>query len=505
MRPIRLIAVAALAVPLLAVPTAAATAQDAPASVAAASPLPFDLPSRDVLEASGKKVFAHYFTQFRISVDNKDGASDYYVNEYLNPKGEDYQKDTDGDGVPDTTVYPHEAYGGYLRDRPLPRGVLPGDWQYADAVTEVTRAVQAGLDGFTVDLLSVNQTSYHWQTLLRLMKAAKQVDPDFKIVIMPDMNAGTIKSLTPVQLADAISPLFKDASTYRLTDGRLVVAPFKAENHDAAWWTSFKTEMANKYAENVALVPFTLNFNATFDKLKSVAYGFSEMEYGTPALQDSLPTKIATAHNAGVKFMASLSPQDSRPSQGNYYEANNSENLRRGWTKAIDGGADWVQLMTWNDYSENHQFSPSVRNGGVWLDLSSYYLTRFKTGAYPAIVRDVTYLVHRNQFAAAKPSSGTQTKFQVVRANGGTPRDSVEVLTFLKAAATVTPTIGGKAAAAYSAPAGVTSKLFPLAYGLNSAVVARSGVTVCTATSPWEVKSQFTVQDMLYSAVSSSR
>lgn len=456
----------------------------------AAGPLPFDLPPREVLEASGKKVFAHYFTQFRISLDNAAPANDYYARNYLNPNGEN--------GI-------HAAYGGFLRDRPLPRDPISGDWQLADMVTEVTRAKEAGLDGFTLNLLNVTESNYHWQAALRLMKAAPMVDPDFRIVIMPDMTVSTLKDIDPAGLAAVVMKLAAFDSEYRLDDGRLVVSPFKAENKTPEYWSQFVSLMKSQYGETVALVPFVLNFNASFEKYKSVSYAFSEMEYGAPALQDSLPSKIATAHGAGVKFMASLSPQDSRPKEGNYYEAENSENLRRGWTKAIDGGADWVQLMTWNDYSENHHFSPSVRNGGVWLDLSSYYLTRFKTGAYPAIVRDTVYVVHRNQpFGAPAAPESTQTKLQKIRANGGTPKDNVEFLTFLTGAATVNATVGG-AAKSYAAPAGVKSTLYPLALGLNGADVVRNGQTTASVDSPFQVKGTFVAQDMLYSAVSSGR
>ncbi|MEV0650745.1 endo-1,3-alpha-glucanase family glycosylhydrolase [Phytomonospora sp. NPDC050363] len=456
----------------------------------AAGPLPFDLPPREVLEASGKKVFAHYFTQFRISIENKPAETDYYTRNYLTPDGEG--------GI-------HSAYGGFLRDRPLPRDPVAGDWQLADMVTEVTRAKEAGLDGFTLNLLNVSESNYHWQAALRLMRAAPMVDPDFKIVIMPDMTVSTLKDIDAAGLAAVVMKLAALDSEYRLGDGRLVVSPFKAENKTPEFWAQFNALMKSNHGETVALVPFVLNFNASFEKYKSVSYGFSEMEYGAPALQDSLPAKIATTHNAGVKFMASLSPQDSRPKEGNYYEAENSENLRRGWTKAIEGGADWIQLMTWNDYSENHHFSPSVRNGGVWLDLSSYYLTRFKTGAYPAIVRDTVYVVHRNQpFGAGPAPTSTQTKLQKIRANGGTPKDNVEFLTFLTTTATVNATVGGSAKT-YSAPAGVKSTLYPLALGFNGATIVRNGQTTASVNSAWEVKGTYVSQDMLYSAASSGR
>ena len=96
----------------------------------AASSLPNDLPPQSVLKASDKLVFAHYFSPYPISIDNADSAADYYTRNYLSPTGEGGK---------------HAAYGGYLRDRPLPRAVTAdADWRYQDMLTEVKRANAAG-------------------------------------------------------------------------------------------------------------------------------------------------------------------------------------------------------------------------------------------------------------------------------------------------------------------------------------------------------------------------
>src|ERR1700733_4373638 len=67
--------------------------------------LPIEMPSADVLFAAPKKVFAHYFNRFPLSLDNKEGGADYYATQYLNPHGER-----------DKWL----AEGGFLRSRPLP-------------------------------------------------------------------------------------------------------------------------------------------------------------------------------------------------------------------------------------------------------------------------------------------------------------------------------------------------------------------------------------------------
>lgn len=442
-------------------------------------PLPFALPSTATLRASDRKVFAHYFTPYPISLNNKAGADDYYTKNYLTPTGESGK---------------HAAYGGLLRDRPVPRSVLSGDWQLADMKKEVQTAAAAGLDGFTVDVLSLSGA--HWDRLQTLIKAADAVDPGFKIVLMPDMTSLKADAAT---LAASMAQLAAAKSVYRLADKRLVISPFKAEGQTAAWWQNFMKIMKDTHGITVAFVPVFLNFPSNASAFASISYGFSNWGNRSPEGQSGVASNIAKAHGMGKIWMQPVSVQDERPNQGIYDEADNTENLRVTWQKSIAEHADWVQLTTWNDFSEGTQFAPSLHNGGAYLDISSYYLTWLKTGKAPTIIRDTLYLTHRTQFAAARPTSGTQTKFMVPRSGTGTPRDTVEVLSFLTRDATVRASIGG-AEKTYAGQAGIQAKTFPLAYGTNKASVG-----AVTVTSPWEVKKDFAVQDLQYHAVSSGR
>lgn len=81
------------------------------------------------------------------------------------------------------------------------------------------------------------------------------------------------------------------------------------------------------------------------------------------------PARTVRAAGVVIAFAVLLLPLAARAgggfaSLGVYDEANNSENLRLTWQQAIDGGADWGQLVTWNDYAEGTQFAPSVHSGG---------------------------------------------------------------------------------------------------------------------------------------------
>lgn len=201
--------------------------------------------------------------------------------------------------------------------------------------------------------------------------------------------------------------------------------------------------------------------------------------------------------------MQPVSVQDARPNQGVYDEAGNTATLRATWTRAIEDGADWVQLTTWNDYSESTQFAPSLHNGHTYLDLSSYYLTRFKTGGWPKIVRDTLYLTSRTQFAAADPT-GPQSLVMSLRKGSAAPRDTVEVLSFLAEPAEVRTTVGS-AKDTHRAPAGIHSELLPLKPGTSSAQVVRGGKPGAEVELAYPVDRTVEVQDLQYHGATSGR
>lgn len=473
-------------------PAARATDKGAPTAGAGtgarpAGALPFDLPQPAALRSgsAGKKlVFAHYFTPYPLSLDNASADADYYTRNYLNPDGEGGK---------------HERYGGLLRDRPLP--VLPkdGNWELANLQQEVRTARAAGIDGFTLDLLSLSGKNRERCELL--MEAARSVDPGFKVMLMPDMTS--LKDEDPGVLADALADLGKAPSAHRLPDGRLVVSPFKAEARSAAWWSQVMDLMNSRHGISTALVPLFLDFDGSSNQFAPISYGFSEWGSRSYVGQQSSTGDVRQAHALGKVWMQPVSVQDARPNQGIYDEAGNTATLRATWTRAIEDGADWVQLTTWNDYSEGSQFAPSLHNGYAYLDLCSYYLTKFKTDSWPKIVRDTLYLTSRTQYAAAGPTGG-QSLVMSLRKGSAAPRDTVEVLSFLSAPAGIRTAIGS-AKGAYEAQAGVRSELLALNPGTSSATVVRDGNAGARVELLYPVDRKVDVQDLQYYAATSGR
>ncbi|WP_030854557.1 glycoside hydrolase family 71 protein [Streptomyces sp. NRRL F-4474] len=452
-----------------------------------AGALPFDMPQPAALrsgEAGGKLVFAHYFTPYPLSLDNADADRDYYTRNYLNPDGESGK---------------HGRYGGLLRDRPLPVAPKSGDWEYANLQQEVRTARAAGIDGFTLDLLSLS--GKNWDRSNLLMAAARSVDPAFKIMLMPDMTS--LKTDDPRVLAEALATLADASAAHRLPDGRLVVSPFKAEAKNVAWWTEVIRILRADHGIRTAFVPLFLDFGAHSGEFAPISHGFSEWGSRSYVGQESSTRDVRRAHGMGKIWMQPVSVQDARPNQGIYDEAGNTATLRATWTRAIEDGADWVQLTTWNDYSEGSQFAPSLHNGHAYLDLTSYYLTRFKTGDWPKIVRDTLYLTARTQFADADPT-GDQSLLMSLRKGSAPARDTVEVLSFLTSPAAVRTTVG-TTRSSHDAPAGIHAELLPLKAGTSGAHVVRGGKATAEVDLPYRVDHAVDVQDLQYYAATSGR
>ncbi|MFJ3978563.1 glycoside hydrolase family 71 protein [Streptomyces sp. NPDC090021] len=452
-----------------------------------AGALPFDMPQPAALrsgEAGKKLVFAHYFTPYPLSLDNAGADSDYYTRNYLNPDGESGK---------------HGRYGGLLRDRPLPVTPKSGDWEYANLQQEVRTARAAGIDGFTLDLLSLS--GRNWDRCNLLMAAARSVDPSFKIMLMPDMTS--LKTDDPRVLAGAVATLADASAAHRLPDGRLVVSPFKAEAKSVTWWKEVIRVLEADHGIRTAFVPLFLDFGAHSGDFAPISHGFSEWGSRSYVGQESSTRDVRRAHGMGKIWMQPVSVQDARPNQGIYDEAGNTATLRATWTRAIEDGADWVQLTTWNDYSEGSQFAPSLHNGHAYLDLTSYYLTRFKTGGWPKIVRDTLYLSARTQFADADPT-GDQSLVMSLRKGSAPARDTVEVLSFLTEPASVRTTVG-TTRGGHDAPAGIHSKLLPLKTGTSAAHVVRDGKATAKVDLPFRVDHEVEVQDLQYHAATSGR
>lgn len=441
--------------------------------------LPFDMPTAP----TERKVFAHYVPWFPISPDNLPADRDYYTLQYMRPNGEN--------GV-------HVAYGGYIRDRPMPRRPLDDpDWQFVDIQTEVDQARSIGIDGFAVDIVDLKIYQKCIDNLLR----AAQIRGDFTIQITPDMS-GRYGDSDEADFAGEFAQILNHPAAHRLDDDRVVLAPFFAERKSPQWWTKVLDILRTTYRTDVAFVPTFLDAHVNLEAFAPISYGFGNWGTRNPDVVNPFDTSpgspvdlVRRAHRLGKIWMQPVAYQDNRPRNGVYEESQNGVTDRNGWQIATDQQAEWVQLVTWNDYAETTAIAPSVKHGWRMLDRAAHQLSRYKFGFGPTVMRDAVYVSHRTQPFAARP---VYPETLLMKNIGGAPsRDTVEVETYARAPSEVIAMIGENSYRC-AAPQGYGVCTFPAALGPVRIGMYRDGVAQSDVESPFPVTDSPQVQDLQY-------
>jgi hypothetical protein len=308
---------------------------------------------------------------------------------------------------------------------------------------------------------------------------------------------------SPETVAGLLAQLYNYSSAYK-DDGEYLLSSFKAEGASVSWWTQVINLLETKYGLPISFQAVFLNAgDANLNAFAPIADGYGNWGTRTERTTLNNPDYVARAHALGKTWMSPVAVQDVRFREVRWAEANNTASVRAQWTRAISQKADFVQLVTWNDYSESTQMAPSQDHGSAFLDLTRYYTSWFHTGAQPAITSDAIVLTHRTQFVNATPSYTHQVMgAPTLDGTATAARDMVEALVWLPSPATVQITVGGTTTS-FSAPAGVSAYTVPLKLGSVSAKVVRSGATTESLTSPYTVVQTPYVQDLAYHAASS--
>jgi hypothetical protein len=434
--------------------------------------LPFAMPDSTALFKAQKKIFAHYFYPFPLSIDNQPADRDYYNAQYLNPKGENGK---------------HAALGGYLRQRPFPAGAnSSADWRLQNVEAEVRMAIARGITGFTIDVMSGKEAADSNSHLNLLLNAAQAVDPRFKIVVMPDISALKADAAAVSQIIAAAAA---SQAAYRLNDGRLVVSAFNAGLNPPAWWQSI-FEQLNSRGIKVAFVPTFLGWSGQAASFAAISHGFSDWGTATATSSGNMKGDPSLAHDRyGKLYMMPVDPQQYRPKDSIYWEAGNSTTFRTAWLSAINSGADWVQLVTWSDFSESSEVEPytdaTLRPdiGTGFYNLTGYYAAWFLLGVTPPITHDVLYYFYRRE-----PTTAASTAQTVANklTGGAAAENNIEIVSFLTAPAIVKIAIGGRSFT-QAAAAGISSFKVPTEPGNPQFTLSRNGADIFSFRGPVQI------------------
>ena len=386
--------------------------------VAAESPaeiFPFQQPSKQLLRRSQKKVFADYFTPFPLSFKNLPPNEDTYERQLMAPQGQGGR---------------FKAVGGYIRERPLAVGPWHSpNWKNINLAIDLLRAQRIGIDGFIVDLLRLPQNP-GWNELLDVYLTAAHVAPEFGLIPEPDTSG--LRSARAGDVAAALETLARAPSSYHLADGRMLISPVVPERYTVEWWTELLS-MLEDAGVHVAFLPTFLQPLKAAAKFAPLSFGLSywgvrDVASVTGSADISVQRLL---RHYSANFMQPIAPQDVRPKVRTYSESQNTELFRSLWMEAILNGAEFVHLITWNDFSEATEIEPSTGIHFLMYDLSCYYTTWFKTGSAPSIIYDAIFYCHRTELE----SEGSDEIFRRVGATAVI--NKVEMLAFLVKPATL--------------------------------------------------------------------
>ena len=364
----------------------------------------------------------------------------------------------------------------------------------ADFRQDIEDAAAAGIDGFALNIgdWKVNQ---RYKAFTELMfRAAEGFGPRFRLFFSADQ-------LSAEDSADMLLA-YANRPNYLRMAGRPVLSSFAG---DAEWGRSLRKIVRERANSELFLVPFyfapSRREPPTLVDIAAMAWMHRDLDgffaFGTAAPYDALARTIQREakawHANGQLFMAGIAPYY-RGLLHNFrvFESDGYVGFVEQWRAAIDSGADWAQLVTWNDWGESTYLAPIAQGDAAIVDanqwgmlpthrgflaLSRFMSSWFKTGRQPSIEQEQVFLAYRLHPADAE-GDRTPPKREMARPDGvAALTDRVSVLTLLREPATAIVRIGG-AVTRQDMPAGLATMFAPLRPGSVEVTVERGGKAI---------------------------
>jgi glucan endo-1,3-alpha-glucosidase len=364
-----------------------------------------------------------------------------------------------------------------------------------DFAEEIRQAQSHGLDGFVLNCGSWDkEPRYHAYGKL-IFAAASKLSTDFKLLFSAD-------KLPLDETVAMVTEFYDHPNMYRFR-GKPVLSTFAGG--EKAWTRAFLTPLAAA-GKPVFFVPFffprdpigRITERFTDRNLAQLIADNSFVDgfffFGASGQGDEIAQvskKIGQAwHSAGKLYMAPVTPYYcGLPQNNRVFESRGFEGMAAQWEAAINVGAQWVEIVTWNDWGESTYVasfgSPSTTDlwNGNWgprlsheayLAASIYYIRWFKTGDR-SIHEDKLFWFYRLA-PHSQPGQISPNGVNAIFSPNGADKleDRVFVTVFLTAAAQVNIASGDRQYT-FTLPAGMHHLDAEFADGPQRFSMARNG------------------------------
>lgn len=243
---------------------------------------------------------------------------------------------------------------------------------------QISQAKSAGIDGFVVLWLGIDNVGNSKQLNLLLQAAAKE---NFKVIVSYEFPQSINKSISDLEY---LLVNFSNRPAYMRVENEPVVFLFNnADLGSAKVWQDIFNSL-----EKMGLHGFFVSSGYSVDDL-SVFDGIFEYSPREPSFYTAFNQEFGSylqKHPEATKlWVASVMPGfDNTPNVTagvdtyKFIDPQNGQYYRQSLQTAIDSGAPWILICTWNEYTENTEIEPSEKLGTLRLEITQEIIPPWK-------------------------------------------------------------------------------------------------------------------------------
>ncbi len=272
-------------------------------------------------------------------------------------------------------------------DRSLLGRYLQCDSGLAEGAGKQIRcAMSYGFDGFCVDVRNPHAYS---SILSRFYKAAEGTN--FRIALCIDTPEAVTHERITEYLGEFIRK-FRNHPNSSHVNGKMVIFAYNL-GRDMSAWGKIRNTLREKGLD-AYYIHRAMHETSVWNKPETIAASLAVnnglYDFGcngfTPEVMIQRIRRMRNAldkHRPDGLLVAGVAPGYLGRGVGNYRPFLGTGTLRANWEAILANKVDWVCITTWNDYTEQTHFEPSVVNRDALCRINREYLAKWRGSVLP--------------------------------------------------------------------------------------------------------------------------